>query len=529
MGYNMYLQLLQQLFSIENISLWKAHLIGVVVLFTALGVLFTFLIHRIRRADFSLLREFLRALNRGLIFFAVALIIFILQRSLSTKTMELFLFWVTCYGILNLGIVWVLFSFTHRVFKADSLNLQGQDSLENIVKLSNKGIKRSISLGIFVLYTRMLWSHVPPSLKGEYWVIAIVVFNALVLCLVLFFTLQNILPLFVGFFDKKDSGSKIGLNLVKSIISPLKILLTALFLLMVRDFTEQNKSLLSFINMLIQLSFSLAILLFLYKMIDGLLNSLSKQSESAENHLDKTLIEMLRMITGIVFIGILAIMVIRILTGKELSTLLAGLGIGGIAVALAAQDTLKNFFGSIMIMTDKPFKIGERILVEDYDGVIESIGFRSTKIRTLTGNLVVIPNNKVAQVSVENVGKRQSIRRLCNITITYDTSPLKVERALEILRSILENHEGMHEDFPPRVHFTEFNSDSLNIMMIYWYFPPNYWDFVAFSEKVNLQIMREFEAEGIEFAFPTQTTYLEQADGKSIQLTIDGKSIGSGE
>jgi len=503
-------------------------MIAVAVLFAALGILFTYLIHRIKKADFSLLKEFFRALNRGLLFFAVALSLFILQRSLSTEYMELFLFWVTCYGILNLGIAWVLFSFTNRVFKEDTLNLQGRDSIDKIVKLSKEGIRRSISLGVFVLYTRMLWSHVPQALKREYWVIAIGVFSALVLCLVMFFTLQKILPLFVGYVDKKDSGSKIGLNLVKSIIGPLEILLVTLFLLVVREFSEQNESILSFINMLIQLSFSLAILLFLYKMIDGLFISLSKHSESEENRLDKTLFEMLRMITGIVFIGILAIMVIRIITGKELTTLLAGLGIGGLAVALAAQDTLKNFFGSIMIMTDKPFKIGERILVEGYDGVIESIGFRSTRIRTLTGNLVVIPNDKVAQASVENVGKRQSIRRLCNITITYDTSPRKVEKALEILRSILENHEGMHEDFPPRIHFTEFNSDSLNIMMIYWYFPPNYWDFLAFSEKVNLQIMREFEAEGIEFAFPTQTTYLEQADGKSIQLTIDGKSRGSG-
>jgi MscS family membrane protein len=158
--------------------------------------------------------------------------------------------------------------------------------------------------------------------------------------------------------------------------------------------------------------------------------------------------------------------------------------------------------------------------VEGYDGTIEAIGFRSSRIRTLTGHQVVIPNDKMAAASIENVGRRPHIRRLTNITVTYSTSPEKMERALEIIRGILENHEGMPEDLPPRVHFSEFNPDSLNILVLYWYAPPDYWKFMEFSERVNLSIMKEFNSEGIEFAFPTTTTYLEQPDGQALRLDL---------
>jgi len=192
-------------------------------------------------------------------------------------------------------------------------------------------------------------------------------------------------------------------------------------------------------------------------------------------------------------------------------------------VALAAQDTLKNFFGSIMIMLDKPFTIGQRIIVEGHDGVIEQIGFRSTRVRTLTGHLVTVPNDKMATSSVENIGQRPSIRRLTNITITYDTPPEKVEKAVSIIREILDNHEGMDPEFPPRVYFNEFNDTSLNILMVYWYFPPDYWAYLDFSERINLEIMNQFEKEGIEFAFPTTTTFLAQDERRPLKISIDDR------
>jgi len=239
------------------------------------------------------------------------------------------------------------------------------------------------------------------------------------------------------------------------------------------------------------------------------------------------LVPLLRKTLRVVIVIIAGLYVAESISGKPMTTIIAGLGLGGLAFALAAQDSIKNFFGSIMILLDKPFAVGDRTLVGGHDGMIEEVGFRSTKIRTLTGHLVTIPNEKMAASAVENIGRRPHIRRLFNVTITYDTPPDKVERAVTIIQEILDNHEGMNPDFPPRVYFNEFNDCSLNVLVIYWYHPPNYWDFVAFGQKVNLQIMRAFEEEGIEFAFPTQTLYLANDDRRQLALRMLGKDLES--
>jgi len=210
--------------------------------------------------------------------------------------------------------------------------------------------------------------------------------------------------------------------------------------------------------------------------------------------------------------------------GFDVGAILAGLGVGGLAVALAAQDTLKNFLGSIMILLDRPYHVGQRIVVKGHDGIVEEIGLRSTKMRLLTGHQTTVPNEEMAKEDIENIGRRPHIRRLTNIGITYDTPPEKVEKALQIIRDILDNHEGMDPEFLPRVNFNEFDPSSLNIRVLYWYHPPDYWGFLAFNERVNLQIMQEFEKEGIKFAFPTTTTYLTQEEGDPLHISLGGES-----
>jgi len=215
--------------------------------------------------------------------------------------------------------------------------------------------------------------------------------------------------------------------------------------------------------------------------------------------------------------------------GFDVSTLLAGLGVGGLAVALAAQDTLKNLIASIMILLDKPYRVGQRIVVKGHDGVVEEIGLRSTKMRLLTGHLTTIPNDEMARTDVENISRRPHIRRLTNIGITYDTPQEKVEKAVNIILEILDNHEGMDPGFPPRAYFNEFNPASLNLLVTYWYHPAEYWGFMQHSQQVNLQIMQRFEEEDIKFAFPTMTTYLTQNDGQPLQINVAGSSQSTGE
>lgn len=204
-----------------------------------------------------------------------------------------------------------------------------------------------------------------------------------------------------------------------------------------------------------------------------------------------------------VFIILIGIAIWLDAMGVKVTTLFAGIGIGGAAIAFAAQDSIKNFFGSVTVLVDKPFFIGQRIVVGGKDGVVEEIGLRSTRIRLLTGHRVSVPNKDMSELMIENISERPHIRRLTNIRLALDTPPDKAEKAVKIIQRILKDHEGSNPEFPPRVYFNEFNDDSLNILVLYWYHPPNYWDFNALNQKVNLEIMKAFEKEGIKFAPPT--------------------------
>ena len=312
--------------------------------------------------------------------------------------------------------------------------------------------------------------------------------------------------------------------ILEAAVWPIRILLFLLALLAISELLPLSP----FWNRIFETSISvlstLAMVILLYRLIELLVHKLTSVAQREDNLLDQTFVQMMRLIARIIVIVFGAIYLIRAVSGKPLSALLAGLGIGGLAVALAAQDTLKNFFGSIMIMLDKPFTVGQRIVAGGYDGTVEEIGFRSTRVRTLTGHLVTVPNEKLATDSVENIGRRPSIRRLTNITVTYDTPVDKVQKAVEIIREILDNHEGMDPDFPPRVYFNEFNADALNILVVYWYFPPDYWAYLEFTQRVNMEIMRRFEAEGIEFAFPTTTTYLAHDNRRPLHVSLSGHS-----
>lgn len=209
--------------------------------------------------------------------------------------------------------------------------------------------------------------------------------------------------------------------------------------------------------------------------------------------------------------------------GFSLATVIAGAGVTGLAVALAAQSTLRNIFGSLMILLDKPFRVGQRIKAGSADGTVEEIGLRSTKIRLLNGHVTSIPNDRLADAEIENIGMRPYIRRVSNIAIPYDTPREKIPVAVQIVREVLSVPEDFQPEseydehpnarinrpeYPPRVFFNEFNKASLNILMIYWYHPPEYWDFLEFGQRINETICERFAEADIEFAFPTQKIHL---------------------
>ena len=185
-------------------------------------------------------------------------------------------------------------------------------------------------------------------------------------------------------FDELNRNSRLAL-VIRSMFVPIQLITFACILLWLKQMILGMPKYFGILDKFINLIFLSAVVLFIYQFVETIGMRLSSYSDKETNNVDKTFVELLRMIIRILIILAGIFSAVQIITGKPLTALLAGLGIGGLAVALAAQDTLKNFFGSIMIMTDKPFKIGERVQVNNYDGTIEAIGFRSTRIRTLIG------------------------------------------------------------------------------------------------------------------------------------------------
>jgi MscS family membrane protein len=176
-------------------------------------------------------------------------------------------------------------------------------------------------------------------------------------------------------------------------------------------------------------------------------------------------------------------------------------------------------------LSDKPFRVGDRIVFKDYDGVVEDIGVQSTKVRLLEGNQVTIPNDQLAGNEVVNVGRRPYIRRLGEIHIPLDTPCEKVEQAVATIRDELHEHEGMDPELPPVVFFKDFAADAFSIQFLYWYTPPDISSFNAFSEKVNFNIFRRFEAEGIPFSLPFRHSFWKHDD---VQGPVDVNLVSGG-
>ncbi|MDG2271041.1 MAG: mechanosensitive ion channel family protein [Halioglobus sp.] len=204
-------------------------------------------------------------------------------------------------------------------------------------------------------------------------------------------------------------------------------------------------------------------------------------------------------LAAIVFFKILAQL------GFSASTLLAGAGVTGLAIALAAQDTLKNFFASVILLLERPFREGDWVRIGDDVGTVESIGLRSTCMRISDGNLIYMPNEVVAHGRLENISRRPHIRCEISIGVTYATTAAQMKRAIDIIRKILDEKTNPPFEFEPRVHFSEFGDSALMIECTYWELTTSYSESLAISQAVNLQILEQFNASNIDFAFPTMT------------------------
>jgi MscS family membrane protein len=246
---------------------------------------------------------------------------------------------------------------------------------------------------------------------------------------------------------------------------------------------------------------------FIIKFVDAMIeNYLIPAVGKSKSDLDDALLPIVRKIVNIIIIVITLILIIDNF-GYDVSSLIAGLGIGGLAFALAAQDLLANFFGGLAILSDKPFKIGDRIrLDEKNDGFIREIGMRTTRMETFDGTMVIIPNRKIADSIFENISKEPARRVKAVLNLTYDTTLTKMDEAKRIIKEAVRKHKDTKEEVI--VAFTHFGASSLDMTVIYWV--TNTDKLFDIQDDVNRYIKRHFEKVGIEFAYPTQTLYVKE-------------------
>lgn len=192
----------------------------------------------------------------------------------------------------------------------------------------------------------------------------------------------------------------------------------------------------------------------------------------------------------------------------NISSVVAGLGIGGVAIALAAQDSLSNLLGSFIIFLDKPFKAGDVISIDNITGTIEHVGLRSTRIRTVDKSLLTVPNKKLTDTPLNNITLSPFRRVNFTIGLTYDTKSEKIKSVIEEIKKELIENEGTTDDF--NVVFMGFGASSLDIMVIYYVLTNEYSELVKVREEINFKIMEIVESNGCEFAYPTQTLYLKK-------------------
>lgn len=236
---------------------------------------------------------------------------------------------------------------------------------------------------------------------------------------------------------------------------------------------------------------------------------LNKEDKTERTQMSKTVFPLVAKLVKVIIMAIAVVAIAVEFNFEQLSSILAGLGIGGAALALASQDLIKNFFGGFVILTDKSFAVGDWIKVDSFEGTVEELGLRSTKIRTVDKELVTVPNSRFADRELINFSARENRRVNFTVGVVYGTSPDKLKTAMEKIKLMLDSHPMIKEE-SPLVKFDRFSASSLDVVVQYLTKTINYNEYMSIKDDVNFKIMEIFKQEEISFAFPSMSVYMKQ-------------------
>jgi MscS family membrane protein len=304
--------------------------------------------------------------------------------------------------------------------------------------------------------------------------------------------------------DKK--GTKLGAVLLDIVHGPIKVVSFVVLLFVGLELFPWPLWLKLWIGRALELAVAFSVTYMATKFIDLLLDYWRQRVPARDDRMMNDHLLPVVSKTMKIFVVIVAILITcQNVFHWDITAPLASLSIGGLALGLAAQDTLANLFGAVAVFIDKPFSVGDRVKLDNIDGVVESIGLRSTRVRSLDGYLITVPNKTMGNSTITNITRRPNIKTEMNIGITYDTPAEKLERALDILNDVYGKHP-MTQDLV--ISFNKFADSALNINVVHWWGNTDYRSYVQGMQELNLTIKRRFDEERITFAFPTQTLHV---------------------
>jgi len=376
------------------------------------------------------------------------------------------------------------------------------------------------TLDSVVRFSDAVKARMPDWLRGEVFGIEVWQYLAAFLCILLGFVLKKVSDFI---FERtiipaaRKTRFKFDQLFTEALYKPLGVVFLVFGLfgaVAMLNLAAQSVGIRRFVTQALKAALAVDFLWFVFRAVDILAVYLQEMASRTESKLDDQLVPVIKKSLKF-FIGTLVFVAVLQNMGYNVGSLLAGLGIGGLAVAMAAKDTLANFFGGLVIFTDHPFRVGDWVRVGEVEGTVEQIGFRSTRIRTFPKTLVTIPNARVVGEVVDNKTAMPVRRVRVTVGVTYETKAGEMEVLLEDLKTILRGDEGVDQELIV-VRFEEFGASSLNIRLQYFTRPVVYDEHLAVVERINLAVMRAIEARGLSVAFPTQTVYFEGDVAKSL-------------
>ncbi|MEM6552602.1 MAG: mechanosensitive ion channel family protein [Planctomycetota bacterium] len=306
---------------------------------------------------------------------------------------------------------------------------------------------------------------------------------------------------------------------VRKTMRPIGLLVAAGFWMGVIGVTGIEGVAFEVINGALAVFASLAGIVSAWRLIDLVGSFLSFKAEATETKVDDVLVPLLRK-TAKVFVVVLGVVFVARAVNVDIWPLVASLGIGSVAFAFAAKDTVENFFGSIAVLADRPFHVGDWVVIDGHEGIVEDIGFRSTRVRTFYNSQVTIPNSNLVRAVVDNYGRRRYRRWKTHLGVQYDTPPEKLSAFTEGIRELIRLHPYTRKDYY-QVYCNEFGESAFKVLLYMFFEVPDWNTELRERDRLFRDIVRLADALGVQFAFPTQTLHVYQEEHQDASRRHD--------